>query len=79
MASLSSGTPSGLSSEAPNRPSVSGLPLDTLDFAARMFNLARNGEDGMLGAYLDAGLPPNLTNHQGGEFLYTDVKADGSI
>lgn len=46
-------------------PSTSALPADTLDFAARIFDLARRGETEMLRQYLDAGLPPNLTNAQG--------------
>ncbi|KAI5120475.1 hypothetical protein M0805_006495 [Coniferiporia weirii] len=49
--------------------SVSTLPQDTLDFAAKVFNLAREGGDGLLGAYIDAGLPPNLTNDKGNTLL----------
>ena len=45
--------------------SVSELPPETLDFAAKCFELARKGDEATLGLYLDAGLPPNLTNSQG--------------
>ena len=67
MTSLSSETPSD--PLPANKPSASDLPQDTLNFAAKMFDLARNGEDELLGAYLDAGLPPNLTNYQGSQSL----------
>ena len=50
--------------------SVSSLPQETLDFAAKVFNLARNGGDELLSLYLNAGLPPNLTNEKG-EFQET--------
>ena len=45
--------------------SVASLPPETIEFAGRMFNLAREGEDDLLRAYLDAGLPANLTNDKG--------------
>lgn len=35
------------------------------DFAAKIFNLARSGDPRALGAYLDAGVPANLTNDHG--------------
>ncbi|KAL5532812.1 hypothetical protein ACEPAF_4586 [Sanghuangporus sanghuang] len=57
------------SSQKEIKPSVSDLPQETLDFAAKVFNLARNGEDELLGAYVDAGLPPNLTNDKGNTLL----------
>lgn len=41
------------------------LPPETLDFAAKVFDLARNGDEQTLRMYLDAGLPPNLTNDKG--------------
>lgn len=40
------------------------LDSETLDFAHRMFDLARTG-DQTLPDYLDAGLPVNLTNDKG--------------
>lgn len=47
------------------KPAVSELPQETLDFAAKCFDLARTGGDEMLKIYLNAGLPPNLTNSAG--------------
>jgi ankyrin repeat protein len=35
------------------------------EFATKIFNLARAGEVAALAAYLDAGVPANLTNDQG--------------
>jgi ankyrin repeat protein len=40
-----------------------------LDFAHRMFDLARQGETGELAACLDGGLPANLTNDKGDTLL----------
>jgi len=54
-------TPEG----APKPKSVSELPQETLDFAAKCFDLARNGDEAALKLYLDAGLPANLTNSKG--------------
>ncbi|EJD02236.1 ankyrin [Fomitiporia mediterranea MF3/22] len=48
---------------------VSSLPQETLDFAGKVFNLARSGGDELLSAYLDAGLPPNLTNEKGNTLI----------
>ncbi|KIK58526.1 hypothetical protein GYMLUDRAFT_45167 [Collybiopsis luxurians FD-317 M1] len=51
-------------------PDPSALPADTIQFATRMFNAARVGDpDGILVAAVQAGLPPNLTNHQGNTLL----------
>ncbi|EKG17234.1 hypothetical protein MPH_05524 [Macrophomina phaseolina MS6] len=58
------------SSTSPPRPqSVDELPPAALDLAAKLFDLARAGETATLQAYLDAGIPPNLTNHQGDTLL----------
>jgi ankyrin repeat protein len=38
---------------------------DLLDFAAKMFNLARAGHAQALAAYVDAGVPADLTNAAG--------------
>jgi len=38
---------------------------EVLDLAARLFDAARNGDAAMLAAYLDAGVPVNLTNTNG--------------
>lgn len=45
------------------------LDAEVLDFAHRMFELARNGDAEQLGAYVDAGLPVNLTNDKGDTLL----------
>lgn len=42
---------------------------ETLAFAHRMFDLARKGDAAQLAAYLDAGLPANLTNDKGDTLL----------
>jgi uncharacterized protein len=36
-----------------------------IELAAKMFNLARDGGTGTLAAYVDAGVPPNLSNDKG--------------
>ena len=38
---------------------------EVLQFAAKVFNLARQGETGTLAAYVDAGVPANLCNDNG--------------
>jgi ankyrin repeat protein len=38
---------------------------EMLQFAAKVFNLARQGEAGTLAAYVDAGVPANLCNDKG--------------
>ena len=45
------------------------LDADTIDFAHRMFDLARSGATGELSAYVAAGLPANLTNDKGDTLL----------
>jgi ankyrin repeat protein len=42
---------------------------ETIAFAHRMFDLARNGDTAQLAAYLDAGVPANLTNDKGDTLL----------
>src|SRR6476646_5592656 len=44
-----------------------GATLDTevLDLASRIFDWARGGDAAMLAAYVDAGVPVNLTNTNG--------------
>ena len=55
------------------RPNLGGmsdeLDAGTLDFAHRMFELAREGETEELSAYVDDGLPVNLTNDKGDTLL----------
>jgi uncharacterized protein len=38
---------------------------ELLQFAAKVFNLARQGDTGTLAAYVDAGVPANLCNDKG--------------
>jgi ankyrin repeat protein len=45
------------------------LDADTIDFAHRMFDLARAGDAGELGAQVAAGVPANLTNAKGDTLL----------
>lgn len=45
------------------------LDEETLAFAHRMFELARHGQADDLAAYVDAGLPANLTNDKGDTLL----------
>ncbi|WP_262285189.1 ankyrin repeat domain-containing protein [Micromonospora sp. MA102] len=45
------------------------LDAETLDFAHRMFDLARAGATDELAANVDAGLPVNLTNDKGDTLL----------
>ncbi|THU96800.1 ankyrin [Dendrothele bispora CBS 962.96] len=54
---------------------VSSLPSSTLDFAGRMFDAARQGNSELLLAAVDAGLPINLTNHQGNTLLMLSTYA----
>jgi len=48
---------------------VHELDAETLDFAHRMFELARGGGDRDLAHNVDAGLPVNLTNDKGDTLL----------
>ncbi|MDQ3055232.1 MAG: ankyrin repeat domain-containing protein, partial [Actinomycetota bacterium] len=45
------------------------LDEQTLAFAHRMFDLAREGRTEELAAYVDAGLSPDLTNDKGDTLL----------
>src|SRR6201989_1006269 len=42
---------------------------EVLDLAARLFDGARSGDAAMLAAYVDAGIPVNLTNTNGDTLL----------
>ncbi|WP_371679553.1 ankyrin repeat domain-containing protein [Streptomyces sp. NBC_01276] len=45
---------------------AAGVPdADVIELATKIFDLARQGETGTLTAYLDAGVPANLTNDRG--------------
>jgi hypothetical protein len=50
-------------------PTATGLDAETLAFAHRMFDLAREGSTAELAGYVDAGLPANLTNDKGDTLL----------
>ena len=41
------------------------LDTEVLDLASRLFDWARSGDAAMLAAYIDAGVPVNLTNTHG--------------
>lgn len=45
------------------------MDQETLDFAHRLFDLAREGESAELAAYADAGVPVDLTNSKGDTLL----------
>jgi ankyrin repeat protein len=45
------------------------LDAETLAFAEKVFDLAREGDAGKLAEYVDAGLPVNLTNAKGDTLL----------
>jgi uncharacterized protein len=57
----------GVHPEQPTDPG--GLDAETLAFAHRMFDLARDGSTAELAAFVDAGLPVNLTNDKGDTLL----------
>lgn len=42
---------------------------DVIELATRVFNFARTGDSGALSAYLDAGVPVDLTNDKGDTLL----------
>jgi ankyrin repeat protein len=46
--------------DEPNEP-----PADVAELAGRLFDLARDGDAAALAAYVDAGVPVNLTNASG--------------
>jgi ankyrin repeat protein len=52
----------------PSDPAAS-LDAETVAFAGRMFELARNGDEAALTEQVDAGLPVNLTNDRGDTLL----------
>ncbi|KAF2649349.1 ankyrin, partial [Lophiostoma macrostomum CBS 122681] len=49
--------------------SAEDLPPAALDLAAKLFDLARNGDTATLSAYMSAGVPKNLTNASGDTLL----------
>ncbi|GAM84076.1 hypothetical protein ANO11243_020680 [Dothideomycetidae sp. 11243] len=50
-------------------PRASSLPPAAIQLAGQIFDLARNGSTEALGRYVEAGIPPNLTNHKGDTLL----------
>lgn len=45
------------------------LPSEALDLAAKLFDLAREGDTSALSSYITAGIPKNLTNSSGDTLL----------
>ena len=60
-----------MASNAPSQAPTpaSDLPTETLEFAHRMFDAARNGDSELLLQAIDAGLPVNMTNDKGNTLL----------
>ncbi len=56
-------------SEAPGPEVGEALDPEVVELAARVFDLARRGETDALAAYVDAGVPVNLTNDRGDSLL----------
>lgn len=58
--------PGGASNERTvDRDPAQGVDDEVLEFAQKLFNLAREGEAAQLAAYVDAGVSPDLTNERG--------------
>ncbi len=62
------GDPAGPGGPSP-APGPAGDDTELLDFAAKIFNLARSGNEPGLAAYIDAGIPAGLTNDSGDSLL----------
>lgn len=67
MNGASNGTPTNGTPQQPQ--SVADLPPAALDLAAKLFNLAREGDTATLQQYISAGVPKNLTNATGDTLL----------
>jgi len=65
--SANAAMPTSASTDTPSNPSE--LPTAALELAAKLFDLAREGNLPTLQQYLQAGIPPNLTNHNGDSLL----------
>ncbi|KAJ2925630.1 hypothetical protein H1R20_g11464, partial [Candolleomyces eurysporus] len=52
-----------------SKPDVSSLPAETIQFAGKIFDAARQGNSELLLAAVDSGLPVNLTNDKGNTLL----------
>lgn len=53
----------------PQTKDPSTLPPEALELAAKLFDYARAGDVSSLSPYLAAGIPTNLTNHEGNTLL----------
>ncbi|KAJ7062292.1 ankyrin [Mycena amicta] len=53
----------------PSPPQLKDLPQETIDFARRMFDAAREGNEELLVAAVERGLPVNLLNEKGNSLL----------
>lgn len=63
-----------MATDEPQDPGTTRTPRDgvdpeVLEFAQKLFQLARDGETDQLMAYIDAGVTPDLTNERGDAFL----------
>ena len=67
-ASITNGAPATSGTSQPPQ-SVADLPPAALDLAAKLFDLAREGNTPTLKQYVDAGVPKNLTNSTGDTLL----------
>ncbi len=61
--------------QAARREQVAAPDSEMLQFAAKVFNLARQGGTGALAAYVDAGVPANLCNDKGDSLVMLDLVA----
>ena len=59
----------GATASSTEAPSISSLPTEALELAAKLFNYARTGDSASLKTYLSAGIPINLRNSNGDTFL----------
>ncbi|KAF4555050.1 Hypothetical protein D9617_3g021190 [Elsinoe fawcettii] len=56
-------------SQSDTKRDVSSLPPAAIELAGKLFNFAREGSTDALAQYLNAGIPPNLTNSKGDTLL----------
>ena len=66
---MATATTNGASQTAQRPSDPSQLPPAALDLAAKLFDLCRAGDNATLTPYLEAGIPSNLTNHEGNTLL----------
>lgn len=50
-------------------PTVEDLPPEAIELATKLFDYARHGDTANLAAYIDKGIPVNLTNQSGDTLL----------